>query len=192
VVLAEAEAAVMGRDYEQIKQIHAEMEMRQLGITPASWVPETNRYGGWYGRNARPGEVAVAFVAERVNEHVVAPDWPPLYGGGSGLYLWKAVAVAGLKPHDMYYTNAVKPSGKVNNLREELHGEVLPDMILALGKTASDALWAAGVSHCAIPHPAYWKRFHTHDTHPKWSHHYPQRQGGLNYYAELIKEAARP
>lgn len=161
----------------------------QPGIGDTTWIPTTNDYGGWYGRNARPGDVRIAFVAEQVNENLVLPGWPPLYGGRSGLYLWKAIATVSLHPHDMYYTNAIKPPGKLDDLEAELHGEVLPDVVIALGKIASKKLWSSGVSHHAIPHPAFWRRFHWDDTKPGEENH-PRRRGGLYHYATFIRDAA--
>lgn len=64
----------------------------------------------------------------------------------------------------MYFTNAIKPWDiRKTDLFEELCHEVLPDIVIALGQIASKKLWDAGVSHFAIPHPSYWRRFHGGD-----------------------------
>lgn len=140
------------------------------------WVPQVNRWGGWFGRDASPGETRAAFVGEVLGEAVTKPWWPPLYGGWSGGYLWRCLLDAGFPGHQMYFTNAVKQLGQREDLAEELHEEVLPEVIIALGQVASKSLWEYGVSHIALPHPSFWRRFH-----------YRQR----DQYIYMLKESLR-
>ena len=123
------------------------------------WVPTLNRWGGWYGRRARPGEVVIAFVGQELNPRNHR-RWPPLYGGKTGLYLWRALKDAGGDLHACYYTNARKVRGFWTNLQDELFLEVAPEITIALGEIADAALTRDAVPHDRLPHPAYWQRFH--------------------------------
>lgn len=177
----EVTAAVAGltahRKRDEWRRRFREEERGRYTEVPPRWVPELNRFGGWYGLLAKPGEVRIAFVGEEVNTRAVPEDWPPLYGGPhSGFYLTRAILLAHLDPKECYYTNSIKPKGVEQDLEEELH-EVMPSVVVALGSTAARKLWNAGVSHHRIPHPSFWSR---------WC----KGRGGINSYAKIIEEVA--
>lgn len=121
--------------------------------------PPLTIYGGWSGRRAALTGITVAmFVGERLGP-TVDPTWPPLYGGFSGMYIWRAIAIAGYHVGDMYFTNALKQLGQRDDLREEAR-QAAPRRVIALGQIASNKLFEQEISHWALPHPSYWRRFH--------------------------------
>jgi hypothetical protein len=86
-------------------------------------------------------------------------DLPFHAGGGSSLYLNECLAAAGYQESELALVNAFRQDGMAETLARFPY-------TIALGNDAFDACKAQGRSPgIKVPHPAYWKRFHTNDRH---------------------------
>jgi uracil-DNA glycosylase len=137
-------------------------------------VPRVNKFGGWYGGFADPGDVRVMIIGE--SHYPGHESWPPLFFGRSGTFLFDQLRRIHVSWHDCYFTNAIKLKGKRDDLMAEIN-EVQPEHIVVLGRVAEKKLKKIGVSaslYRVIPHPSYWLRF---------------RFSERNQYAKLLQEA---
>lgn len=120
-------------------------------------MPKLNRWGGWFGRRASPGDVRVAWVGEILGKDVDR-RWPPLFWGRTGGFLIRSIGLD-LWPLG-YYTNAVKPPWANSDLYKEICEHVVPERVVALGGEASRILTLHHVEHVKLPHPSWVLRFH--------------------------------
>ncbi len=117
----------------------------------------------------RPGVIGsptapVLFVGDRSNEPF---DLPFMGETGCSVFLHRCLASAGYREADMAFTNAFTRDGSPRRLTES----VAPGQtVVALGRGAQQVLHQCGIAHTWLPHPQYWKRFHSShaDTYVRW------------------------
>jgi hypothetical protein len=96
----------------------------------------------------------LVFVGEQVNKNVT---WRglPFDRGASSQFLLDVFTAASIPEKAVYICNADRLTGEeAKQLRQG------PTVFVALGAKASKKLTELGISHSALPHPQYVKRFH--------------------------------
>lgn len=123
----------------------------------------------FFGYQCPPGVIGVTrprflIVGERVNPRKTTYDLPFYDSGGCSKFLTEALYLAGYEERELAFTNAyangsVKRFGKII---EALHDPA----IICLGKLAYKVVTAQlpMTQVHQVPHPAYWKRFHNHNS----------------------------
>jgi uracil-DNA glycosylase len=116
-------------------------------------------------------------VGERVNARRQPLDLPFYALDGSSGYLNDRLREAGLEERDLAFTNAVKANGQRQSLQVVANALPRLEKVIALGEVAEKACRAQRFKPtelAALPHPAYWSRFHS-------------KQPGV--YVKLLQEA---
>jgi hypothetical protein len=134
-------------------------EFNEVDPNYSRMMPKLNRWAGWFGREASPGEVLTAFVGDRLGSDV-DDHWPALFWGRTGGYLIRSIGLENWKL--CYYTNSTKPPWADSDLRKEME-HVLPDRIVALGRSSSEILKLHGIDAVTLSHPSWVLRFHYSD-----------------------------
>jgi uracil-DNA glycosylase len=145
-----------------LREIFDEGDLSKTGAlvrlnVPKDLLPKVNKYGGWFGRDASPGETGAMFVGDRL-AHDDDPSLPPLFWGRTGGFLLRCLARADISYHRCYFTNAHKPAGRTADLVKEV-SFVQAEKVVALGAVASIELTRKGIEHVALPHPSHVLRF---------------------------------
>lgn len=104
-------------------------------------------------------------VGEQVNPQVMAdPMWPFVTEGGSSYWLTAQLEQAQIPETQLYWLNALSHTGRRTD--PAFLDTLRPGRVVALGKAAD--LWCQGygVDHEKVPHPQFWKRFHSGEKYP--------------------------
>lgn len=121
----------------------------------------------------------VLFVGEQPNG---ALDLPFFGAKHSSVFLDECLQVAGYVEEEVAFTNALDAQGRARDL-----GFIISQMpklttVVALGRVPEAQLERQDIPHfvkqVTLPHPAYWKRFHSGDQHG-----YIQQLKGVRYVA---------
>lgn len=124
-------------------------------------------------------EASFLFVGDQANHPNL--DVPFMSLSGSSHYLYECLHAAGFREREMRFMNARKISGELNSVLAASRGSGNRLSVVALGgraaKVCSGAVFS-DVSH--VPHPAYWKRFHSGET-----------EIYINFLKEIRAKAAR-
>lgn len=133
-----------------------------------------------------PDPLPPGIIGSRIATHLLVGEMPngqldlPFFSDkGCSRYLNYAIVAAGLNESQLAFTNARYPDGSPRTFSPSQFAQ-LPHLrrIVALGKIAQTwaetALVEEHVSVVPLPHPSYWKRFHSHE---------------FNSYVQLLKGA---
>lgn len=98
----------------------------------------------------------MVIVGEKLNERIT---WigKPFDKGISSEFLYSCLREASITESKTYFVNADKLTVEEAMLLQ--HGDTQP--WLALGNEAHERLNELQITHAHIPHPQYWKRFHS-------------------------------
>jgi len=105
------------------------------------------------------------FVGDVANQEEL--DLPFFAWGGSSEYFYVILKEAGYTEPEMAFTNAYRLDKTERNFIGLVHelkqngGGLLGPQIIALGNNAANVLGKQAVDHLTVPHPQYWKRFHS-------------------------------
>lgn len=83
---------------------------------------------------------------------------------GCALWLTEQLEVAGVPESDLYWINAYDALGIPTS--SDFVSALEPNLIVALGDLAERWCRAAELTHVAVPHPQYWKRFRAREDYP--------------------------
>jgi hypothetical protein len=98
------------------------------------------------------------FVGEQANQEYL--DIPFFALDNSSHFLNSCIKDAGFQERDIALVNAKALDGAKAPLGA-IYMALREPKVIALGSHASHALKAQGVTHHKLPHPSYWKRFHS-------------------------------
>lgn len=108
-------------------------------------------------------------VGERVNGNTSPHnDWPFVAEGESSLWLAQQLDLAEVSEQELYWINAMDADEAETN--PSFIKGLIPDRVIALGKSAE--IWCKrniktkNLPVHAVPHPAFWKRFHSTERYP--------------------------
>jgi hypothetical protein len=129
------------------------------------------QYTKFWSRDLLPEECNILIVGDRPAPSAPADYsvfWYTPFGAlrNSSLYLNLELENAGIDEHDLTWTNSTNISG------ESLSPAFLDPnrfpwkRIIALGGHATYWVTSAGHKCESIPHPSYWKRFHSKEPYP--------------------------
>lgn len=80
--------------------------------------------------------------------------------GGCSSWLSEQLEALGVPETMLYWVNAYRADGTSTGHLGELHRKLCPQLVVALGKAAAEALDRDGVAYEQVHHPQHWKRFH--------------------------------
>ena len=112
----------------------------------------------------------VLLVGDRINTHALKGDatwWPPFVSfmeNGCSKWLADQLEEAGISERSLYWINATDLRG--NRTTPSFIDALKPRATVALGRDAEKWCIDASVTHYAVPHPQYWKRFKSAERYP--------------------------
>lgn len=101
----------------------------------------------------------IILVGDSLNKNVT---WMglPFDAGSCSEYLDYCLRSSGIREEEIYIVNSITVTlGELNYL------DAAEAKVVALGAKASIKLNSLNIPHVAIPHPQYWKRFHSREQH---------------------------
>lgn len=105
----------------------------------------------------RPGNVLV--VGETPGKLRRNIDFPFATDVGAGFWLNRLMDSEHISEQDFYWINAIRTDGTKTD--PKFIDDLKPSNIIALGNVASQWCSDNDLVHYKLPHPSYWKRFHS-------------------------------
>lgn len=97
------------------------------------------------------------FVADKYNENA---RYQVTLCSASGEFLFRCLEEVGIPTRFCHFTNALQDGNKINNgLLDILN----PQKIICLGMAALSSINGIAYPKTSLPHPAYWRRFHSNN-----------------------------